>query len=319
MKIDVTASLPHYYDHMLPIFEQLPERLRGNVLELETPCRYPARNRVAMVAGYIDAKRLQASNPMIYVEHGAGQAYLGDQKTATLPSYSGGASRHRSIVGYVCPSVAVAERWAPTPAVAAGCPKMDRWIFTEPKVPRSVCFAWHWDAGERRTLSPEMRSAWAHWQPVLGHLANIFRNEGWLVFGHAHPRWGGTLRKPMEAAGLTVLDTDAEVFDNVGVLFVDNSSIGYEFALLGRPTFWMNAPWYRRDVHHGLRFWDVVPGIQLDHPSDLYGLTLDEWVECAAVDAHSVVPDVYAPWSQLGEASARAAEWITELIDSKYA
>ena len=80
-----------------------------------------------------------------------------------------------------------------------------------------------------------------------------------------------------------------------------------------------DPPGLWRDVHHGLRFWDMVPGIQFDHPSDLYGLTLDEWIKYSVDERRPVIPDVYAPWSQLGEAASRAAEWITELIDSKYA
>ncbi len=147
MKIDVSASQPHYLDHMLPIFEVLPERLKGTIHALETPCRQPYRGRIAMVAGWVDVQRLRNMSPMIYVEHGAGQAYLGDPKTATLPGYSGGGSRHSGIIGYVCPSDMVAERWRPAPAVAAGCPKMDAWIGVEPRVAHSVCFAWHWDAG----------------------------------------------------------------------------------------------------------------------------------------------------------------------------
>ena len=122
MKIDVSASQPHYLDHMLPIFEVLPERLKGTIHALETPCRQPYRGRIAMVAGWVDVQRLRNMSPMIYVEHGAGQAYLGDPKTATLPGYSGGGSRHSGITGYVCPSDMGAERWRPAPAGAAGRP-----------------------------------------------------------------------------------------------------------------------------------------------------------------------------------------------------
>lgn len=317
MKIDVTASQPHYYDHMLPIFEQLPERLRGTVWELEDPCHYPYRGRVALVAGWIDAQRLRSINPMIYVEHGAGQMYAGDEKTATLPGYSGGGLRHGpSVIGYVCPSHTVAQRWAPKPAVAAGCPKMDRWIGTDAKVGSSVCFAWHWDAGSR-SLSPEMRSAWDHYEPRLAEIADTWRQAGYTVFGHAHPRWGRALDRRMTELGLTVLQTDADVFEYVEHLFVDNSSLGYEFALLGRPVTWLNAPWYRRDVEHGMRFWSQIPGRQVDGPEEL--LTHDP-AQLESTDAwvSKIMADVYSTWSHIGRAAERAAEWITQLVDERY-
>ena len=316
MKIDVSASQPHYLDHMLPIFEVLPERLKGTIHALETPCRQPYRGRIAMVAGWVDVQRLRNMSPMIYVEHGAGQAYLGDPKTATLPGYSGGGSRHSGIIGYVCPSDMVAERWRPAPAVAAGCPKMDAWIGVEPRVAHSVCFAWHWDAG-RNSLSPEMRSAWEPYRESLPAIVDRWTREGVVVFGHAHPRWGGALDVAMDAAGMTVLDSDSEVFANVAHLFVDNSSLGYEFALLGRPVTWLNAPWYRRHVEHGLRFWSLIPGLQVSEPADLLSHTPDE---LRGIDEWSaeIMAQVYAPWSQLGRAAERAAEWITELVDSRY-
>lgn len=315
-RINVTASQPHYLDHMTPIFDALPERLRGTVHAVEEPCPYPGRNRVAMVAGWDDLKRLRGLNPMIYVEHGAGQAYLGDEKTATLPGYSGGAARHNGVIGYICPNVTVAQRWAPAPAVAAGCPKMDRWIGVDPKVGSSVCFAWHWDAG-RNSLSPEMRSAWTHYEPRLAEIVEWWTSLGYTVFGHAHPRWRGALAKPMADVGMCVLERDVDVFENIEHLFVDNSSLGYEFALLGRPVTWLNAPWYRRNIEHGLRFWSQVPGRMVDDPESLLQFDpsqlegTDAWVS-------KIMADVYSTWSHIGRAAERAAEWITQLVDERY-
>lgn len=317
MKIDVTASQPHYLDHMEPIFAALPARLQGTVHPVESPCYRPYRGRIAMVAGWVDVQHLRNMNQMIYVEHGAGQAYLGDTKTATLPGYSGGGSRHSGVIGYICPSDTVAERWAPAPAVAAGCPKMDRWIGVQPDVPRSVCFAWHWDAGERLTLSPEMRGAWEHYRDYLPSIVEAWEQQGWTVFGHSHPRWGGSIDRAMTEAGLCVLETDADVFQHCEVLVVDNSSIGYEFALLGRHTIWMNAPWYRRHIEHGLRFWSHIPGYSVDVESMLK-LELDDMLDIEDEFRESQMADVYAPWSQMGMAADRAAEWITELVDSRY-
>ncbi|HQZ35299.1 MAG TPA: hypothetical protein PK020_12815, partial [Ilumatobacteraceae bacterium] len=120
MKVDVIASEQHYLDHMLPIFECLPTRLQGHVFPLAPTPRKPLFDHVAMVAGWQDVVTLKGRAKMIYVEHGCGQAYLGDEKMATLPGYSGGAERHpRDVIGYICPSETVAARWS-APAVAVG-------------------------------------------------------------------------------------------------------------------------------------------------------------------------------------------------------
>lgn len=317
MRVDITASLPHYLDHLLPIFEALPERVRGTNLGLDTPCLPPNRGRIGMVGGWTDASALRHRHHLIYVEHGAGQAYSGDEKTRSLPAYSGGRARHgRNIIGYIAPSHTVAHRWAPAPAVAAGCPKMDRWIGSTAAVENSVCFAWHWDAGAS-SFCPEMRSAFDHYEPALAEIAKRWREAGYVVFGHAHPRWEGRLDRKMNDLGLCVLDKDVDVFENVGHLFVDNSSLGYEMALIGRPVTWLNAPWYRRDVEHGLRFWSHIPGAQVDDPAELVE-SLPAHLALSDVWISKVMADVYSAWSHLGLAAERAAEWITHLVDERY-
>ena len=55
----------------------------------------------------------------------------------------------------------------------------------------------------------------------------------------------------------------------------------------------------------------------MSDPADLLNETPDE---LRGIDEWSteIMAQVYAPWSQLGRAAERAAEWITELVDSRY-
>lgn len=279
MKVDVVASLPHYLDHLRPVFDALPDELQGQVYGGSTPWSLRPRGvpRLTLVAGWQDVR--DGNGSMVYVEHGAGQSYAGDPKTAHQPGYSAsGGARHRGVVGYIAPSEEVARRWRSgtgRPAVAVGCPKLDAYLIDDPPVPeeRTICLAWHWDC----LISPEARSAWNHYAERLPRVVAAWHRQGWRVFGHSHPRWEGALDSTMLTAGVDeILATDRQVFERAAVLAVDNSSIGMEFQALDRPVIWLDAPWYRRNISHGGRFWDWVIGApRVSGPDELIELKLN--------------------------------------------
>jgi hypothetical protein len=311
MRIDLVASQPHYRDHMLPIFEALPEHLQGRIHPVHTPVNRPIAGHLAMVAGYVDVRALSGRARMIFVEHGAGQSYGGDEKAGWQPAYSGSGGRfHRGVIGFICPSETVASRWMSAPAVAVGCPKMDR--FWKPVTERSVCIAWHWNA----RICPESRTALPHYQDRLPEIVSAFRDQGFTVYAHHHPRWGTMLDKLYAKAGFDeILPSDTDVFDRAAMLVMDNSSLMYEFASLDRPVVVLNAPWYRRNIDHGLRFWSHVPGMQIDTPEDLISLDLNSVLDhdLHRLARHDAVEHTYAFTD--GSSSTRAAGWITQLVE----
>lgn len=322
MKVDVIASERHFLDHMQPIYEALPEHMRGIVYHTQQPVKPPVhRNRVAMVAGWQDVQPLRGLCRMIYVEHGAGQTYQGDPRTAHFPGYSGsGGGRHGGVIGFIAPNQTVADRWKTAPAIAVGCPKMAEYHHRPaPTKPPAVCVTFHWPC----ELGPELGTALGHYKKALPEVVERWKTQGFKVYGHAHPRWDPAIYTVMEGWGMTPLRTDREVFARAHVLILDNSSLGMEFMSLGRPVVWLNAPQYRRDIHHRGRFWDWTLGVPtVDEPEQLLTLNLWDvvgWQVPGVVDAKAAqqrhVDDVYA--FNDGTQAVRAADFIAEILASE--
>lgn len=136
--------------------------------------------------------------------------------------------------------------------------------------PPVVAVTFHWDC----QLIPETRSAFPHYRAALHDLVNAVRAAGGEVWGHGHPRAWGRLQRTWRTLGVPLVPDMADVLDGAGVLVADNTSAAYEFASLDRPVITLNAPWYRRNVEHGLRFWSHVPGDQVNDPAELAPVVL---------------------------------------------
>lgn len=258
------------------------------------------RTNPVIVAGYSDLEQVR-DRPGILIEHGAGQTY-GTPNSA----YPGGRNRH-SVRLFICPSERVADlnraAYPDASYAVVGAPTMDVYHRSPPKPePGVVAFAFHWDA----LGCPESRSALRHHAKALPLIAR--ERE---VIGHGHPRAAAKLRPLYARCGIPWVSLD-EVYRRASVMVVDNSSVGWEFLSLDRPVVWLNAPWYRRDIEHGLRFWSFADsGVQVDHPGELvFGITE------ALMDTHQrrrreVIEQVYAACD--GKAAMRAAEAIAAL------
>ena len=318
------ATFEHYARHLWPIIEALRDRgidasmfgSRRDVWWAEY--MHPARAKMLdgtlwLVAGSVDSEKLSGL-PQVYVEHGAGQTYDADERGVAHRSYSNGTIPEARL--FLCPNEYVATRrrrsQPEVPAVVTGPAILDEYHPLIGQVPddadeRVVAIAFHWDC----QLVPESRSAFDHYAPSLTKLCLALRRNGIIPVGHAHPRIAARARRQFTRAGMEWWEYD-DVMARASALAVDNSSIGYEFASLDRPVVWLNAPWYRRHVHHGLRFWECIPGPQADEWTAAVDHLTDA-VNIAHRSSHYPCLDAIYPVLD-GMAAQRSAESITLLL-----
>lgn len=259
------ASRSHYAAHLEPVRDAVGGVAFGTRQSLWGRLDTPTASLV-VVASAVDALRF-ADRRVVYIEHGSGQSYQGDPDGARSSSYSGGPGLGH-VVLFVCPNEAVAARWSAVypDAVTAvvGCARLDqhhdRRAVRLPGLPR-VAFTFHWDC----KLCPETRSGWRWWRDTV---IGCCQATGYEVAASAHPRAPGTL-STFRSMGVPVFDDVDKLLSWADVLVADNTSALYEACALGVGTVVLNAPWYRRDMDHGLRFWSHVPGRMIDEKTDL--------------------------------------------------
>lgn len=312
--IDFIAGERHFGDHLYPIWRALPGRLRGafyvpeQLLESASaadvaalPLAGAGSGGLTVVASYGDLQVARdLGRRVVYCEHGAGQSYVGTRSGSYI-----GALDRAGVVAVLVPGRDAARRHeAVHPTIRAhpiGCPKLDRHHALPRSLPDGavVAVSFHWNCRVCR----ETQGAHRHYRNSLQRLAERFQ-----VIGHGHPRAIGQLRRDYAQAGIEVVEDFEQVIERATVYCVDNSSTMYEWASLDRPVVVLNAPWFRRDVEHGLRFWshaDVGPMV-LDPGS------LPAAIETALADPpelaerrREIVRDIYLACD--GKAARRAA------------
>lgn len=276
--IDLSAREAHFLDHLAPVWRALPEHVRGGIYvpdeRVAAHARHlglspvlhgwPARGTKlgpVLCAAWGDLRVVaRTRRPAILFEHGAGQSY-GNRHH----SYAGGMGRE-TVSLFVVPNAQAADRnlarYPGTPNAVVGCPKVDELLDLEPPTgPLTAAVSFHW----RCKVAPETGSALDDFAPELGRARRTLAKAGVELIGHAHPRILAEARALYTTAGIETVDSFAEVVARAHLYAVDNSSTLYEFAALDRPVVVLNARAYRREVHHGLRFWtEADVGVNAD-------------------------------------------------------
>jgi hypothetical protein len=313
--IDVYASERHYVDHLAPVWKTLSPKDRGRFIVSNELIFIYARfkgihaqidqpgSRLTLVASYGDYRRTKG--PVVYMEHGIGHSYSNDH-----PSYAGGRGKDR-VVLFLCQHKLTADKnkkvYPNIPTAIIGTPKLDT-VEVRPAKGRTVAVSWHWDC----RVSPETRSSLPHFKPILQQLKNAKDID---LIGHAHPRttFNRSIQRIYNQLGIEYVHNFDEVLERADLYVIDNSSSAYEFAAAGRHVLHLNAPWYRKDVNHGIRFWDYLPGPTADKVTEVLPLVrkmLDQ-PKLYETQRREVVKALYP---HQGKAAKRAVEEIKKIL-----
>lgn len=261
------ATQSQYGQHLEPIFEEL--RRRSVPTHLWTSLDgVPDDGTPTVIAGQADIAMIPGSCPIALVSHGVDQTY----RDVDHGSYAGGRNRERVSL-FLCPSQRSADvnlaRYPAAQAAVIGSIRADalaatwRSCIASPADTRfepenssrpTVLLAWHWELG----ICPETRSAWPYYAPVIERLRDEFR-----FLGHCHPRDAERFAVAYRELGIESAPDLPAALGEADVFACDNSSALYEVASLDLPVLTLDAPWYRDQPRHGLRFYDQVPGLRL--------------------------------------------------------
>ena len=255
---DALASHPRFARHLAPVLLALPAERRGRLDQSPAALAGAGPLLVADAARDLpDA--LATGRPVVLMEHGVGQRYGGQRL--------GGDGRRGDVALYLAPGPYAADwwraRWPGVPCVEVGAPPagVSRGTsFPQATPVVAVSFRFHLVDPP----SPELRSSAAHYLGALPALAGRYR-----LIGHGHPRAWPWLASAYRRLGIEVVHAFRDVLLRADAYCADNSSTLYEAAAAGLPVVALDAPWYRREVEHGLRFWGAVPGGRASGPSDL--------------------------------------------------
>lgn len=297
--IDLVAEHPHYREHLLPIWELLQEE---GIAGKDWGNKCPDPSRILLVASSQELRRARhPHNKCFLVEHGAGQTYIGDRSSA----YSDGTKGYDNVVGFICSTDAVYQRrrllFPDVPSTLAGVPKLDKYVNQDVSpTEKTACLTFHWDC----PVAVESHCTFPNFVKYLPRAVAEWKAQGWTIYGHYHPRIP-ELSHEYKKLGIPVLHTEQEVFNTCSVLIADNTSLLFEFMGLGRSVVFLNGHLYRREINHGLRFWEAVEhGTDLRYPRDILSLNLNALPQ----------PDGWSPYGDLidGYGAKRAVDFIAQ-------
>ena len=273
------ANWSHYIDHVEHVYKSLkmkkrlliPKKLENYAIEkgltnLMVCDKNNLRKKikifknldpVLLVLSYSWVNVLnKAKLDTIFLEHGAGQTYITDNI-----SWNRGECQYIKLALVPNGHCAKAFEKSNIEAQIIGCPKIrDDYEFSENEKPL-VVFSWHWEC----KVLPETLGSFDYWKDEILNLKDKFN-----IAIHAHPVMSRRVALWCKRNDLRFIKQFDDVVKEADLYCMDNSSTLFEFARIGKPVLVLNPPWFRRDVEHGLRFWELSNiGVNCNDVSEL--------------------------------------------------
>lgn len=305
------ANMPHYYDHIIDVYNKLGiskviiDKVNDSSKLLNTISQYD--NPIYIVPSYSLLSRLYKpnfpKNRSILLEHGVGQSYI-TNKT----SWARGSTKYDdNIILYMATNNycydAFKKHHKNIPIEIIGCPKLDNIPIMNPNLEDPlICFSWHWDAIE----IPETRSGFDYWKDSLIELSKHNR-----IVIHGHPRIQNITSEFARDNNIQFISSFNRVLELADIYVCDNSSTIYEFAVTNKPVILLNNPFYRRDINHGLRFWELSNiGINCNNNKDL-----QKCINMTKCNTKSIDKDIiHKVYPYLGYSINRTVEVIKKYV-----
>lgn len=329
MRLDFFARYTNHIDHIAPIWNHFPLDRRGTFYVTEKTADYarqelgeivvfdgdlPYTDNPVLVSSHGDILRADRSGRkhIVHIEHGIGHGF----GTPPYPNGSGGARDRVSL--FLAPNDYTARKMRAVRDVrveVVGTPKMDSYVGSLPAVLENrsdplIAIGFHW--GDKHSQPPESGSAFEHFERILPVLKERYR-----MIGHGHPLAMNELAKAYERAGIEIVRDFREVLRRADVFVNDLSSVLYEFLVTGKPVVLLNAPWFRRSVHWGIRFWDYSEvGIQVERAAFLpyaIDMTIQTYESTRVNQRREAVMDLY-PY--LGSSTQRAVSVLQDYMEA---
>jgi hypothetical protein len=301
------ASQPHYARHL-----EDTAALFG--CEVQRGVHRPKEGTPVVIAGMGDIDYVPRRTPVALLAHGAGQMYQGlDHR-----SWDGGMGREKVSLFLVprdeCGEANV-RRYPDASYATVGCPALDRYAGRVPLNPEPVvAFTFH-PAYPAARACRELDSALPHYLDALPEIVGKLQAEGVRVVGHRHPRFR-SLKNLWRKLEVEFVESWPDLIGEVDCLVADNTSALPESAAVGAGTVWLTHPKWRRDVHHGGRFWEWPSmGTQADGPQEVVSAVLTELSRPWPRSQQEAIRDVYGG-VPLGSAAELAAEAVREWAET---